>query len=109
MPKNILLAATIIAVLLQMSWDVRAFECPSHIAEVEAIIDKASEGAKQMRGGMSMAVQSHLRHARMSLAEAEHHHSEAGNYHHARSIVRANEARGHAVVANLLALKTATQ
>ena len=109
MLKNSLLAATVIAALLQMSWEVRAFECPTHIAEAEAIIDKASESSKQMRGGMALAVQSHLQHARMSLAEAKHHHSEAGNHHHARSIVRANEARGHAVVANLLALKTATQ
>ena len=109
MRKLGLLAATIIATLFQTSCVAQAFECPTHIAEAEAIIDRASVGLKHMRGGMPMAVQSHLRHARMSLAEAKHHHSKEGNYHHTRSIVRANEARGHAVVADILVRKSTTQ
>jgi hypothetical protein len=43
----------------------------------------------------------------MSLNEAEYHHTQAGNFHHARAIVRANEARGHAITAEILSREIA--
>ena len=53
-----------------------------------------------------MAAISHLRHARMSLVEAKYHHTQAAdfhqNFHHARALVRAFEARGHAITAEIL-------
>ncbi len=100
------LAATVAPLLSLAPWPAQAFECPAHFAEAQAAIDKASEQSKRMRGGMPIAAISHLRHARMSLVEARFHHTQAGdfhqNFHHARAIVRANDARGHAVAAEIL-------
>ncbi len=97
-----IIAAAVIAPLVQMPWSAQAFECPAHMAEVQGAIDKASERIKHMNGGMPLVALSHLRHARMSLVEARYHHEQTGNFHHARAIVRANEARGHAIAAYIV-------
>ncbi len=102
MRVSVLLAAIVIVPLMQMPWSAQAFECPVHLAAAQVAIDNAAESIKRMKGGMPMASRAHLRHARMSLNEAEYHHTEAGQFHHARAIVRANEARGHAVAAEIL-------
>jgi hypothetical protein len=95
--------ATVVAPLLWLAaGPAQAFECPKHIAEAQAAIDKASESTKQMRSGMPLASRSHLRHAKMSLVEARYHHTQSGNFHHARSIVRAHEGLGHALTASIL-------
>jgi hypothetical protein len=96
-------AATVAGWVLHMPFGAGAFECPTHFADAQASIDKASESVKHVQdGGMPLAALSHLRHARMSLIEAKYHHAQSGEFHHARSIVRANEARGHALVAHIM-------
>ncbi len=84
-------------------------ECPEHFAAAQAAIDKASEQIRRMEGGMPLAAHGHLRYAKMSLVEAKYHHAQTGNYHHARAIVRANEARGHAIAGELLTRGIAKQ
>ena len=45
-------------------------------------------------------VQSHIVHAKMTLAEAKFHHEKPeGLHHHTHAIVRANAAREHALAA----------
>ncbi len=107
MKRNWILAVTVLPLLLLAPWPAQAFECPAHFAEAQAAIDKTAESIKRMRAGMPIAARGHLRHAKMSLNEAEYHHTQAGGFHHARSIVRANEARGHAVAAEILSLEPA--
>ncbi len=102
MKRKWILAVTVIAPLMQMPWSAQAFECLAHFAEAEMAIDKASERIKHTKGGMPLSAISHLRHARMSLVEAKFHHERSGSFHHARAIVRANEALGHAIVANIV-------
>ncbi len=102
MKRKWILAAAIMVTLVQMPGNVQAFECPEHFAAARMAIDKAAERIKRMEGGMSMTAHAHLRHARMSLAEAVFNHVHTGGSHHARAIVRANEARAHAVAAEIL-------
>jgi hypothetical protein len=99
------LTAALGTLLLQVSAEAQAFECPVYFAEAQAAIEKADESIQRMQGGMPMAARAHLNHARMSLVEAEYHHTKENGHHHARSIVRANEARGHAVAAYILSQK----
>ncbi len=107
-PKWIL-AATVVPLLLLAPWPAQAFECPMHFAAAQAAIDKANEQISHMKGGTPLAAYSHLRHAKMSLIEAKYHHTQTSNYHHARAIVRANEARGHAITAEILSRRIAKQ
>ncbi len=102
MKRKWILAVTVIAPLMQMPWSAQAFECPAHFAEAEMAIDKASERIKHMNDGMPLVALSHIRHARMSLVEARYHHRQTGNFHHVRAVVRANEARGHAIAAYIV-------
>ncbi len=109
MKRKWILATTVAPLLLLTPWPAQALECPVHIAEAQGAIDKAAESIKRMEGGMPIAARGHLRHAKMSLNEAEYHHSQAGVFHHARAIVRANEARGHAITAEILSREIAEQ
>ena len=94
---------TTVAILFPMiSWSAQAFECPIHMASAQASIDKASTQIRAMKGKLPLVARAHFREARMSLLEARHHHSQNNNYHHSRAIVRANEARGHALAAYLM-------
>lgn len=102
MKRKWILAATLMVTLVQMPGSIQAFECSSHFAVAQGAIDEAADRIRRMEGGMPMAAHAHLRQARMSLVEAKFHHDQAGNFHHARAIVRANEARGHAVAAGIL-------
>ena len=102
MKSKWILAATVAPLLSLTSWPGQAFECPEHFATAQAAIDKAAESIKHMEGGMPMATRGHLRYARMSLIEAEYHHTQTGEFHHARAIVRAYDALGHAVAAEIL-------
>ena len=97
-----IIATAVIIPLTQTPWSAQAFECPSHFAEAQMAIDKADESIKHAKGGMPLAARAHIRHARMSLMEARYHHTQIGNFHHARAIVRANEARGHAIAAYIV-------
>ncbi len=109
MKRKWILAATVAPLLSLTPWPAQAFECPEHFAAAQAAIDKASEQIRRMEGGMPLAAHSHLRYAKMSLVEAKYHHTQAGNYHHARAIVRANEARGHAIAGEILSRRIAKQ
>jgi len=93
------LTASVGLILLQLPIEAKAFECPTHFTAAKAAIERAEKSIQSMKGGMPMAARSHLNEARMSLAEAEYHHSKEKNHHHARAIVRAEEARGHAIAA----------
>ena len=101
-----ILAVAVAALLLQFSSTAQAFECPKHIAEAQAAIEKAIASVMGMESKMSKEgitmVQSHIVHAKMTLAEAKFHHENKaleGLRHHAHAIMRANEARGHALAA----------
>ncbi len=96
------LTAALGTLLLQVPVEAQALECPVYFADAQAAIEKADESIQRMEGGMPMAALSHLRHARMSLAEAEYHHTKENGHHHARAIVRANETHGYAIAAYLL-------
>ncbi len=109
MKRKGILAATVAPLLLLTPWPVQAFECPVHFAAAQLAIDKAAESIKRMKAGMPIAARGHLRHAKMSLNEAEYHHTQAGAFHHARAIVRANEARAHAITAEILSREIAKQ
>ena len=109
MKRKWILAAVIMVTLVQMPGSIQAFECPAHFAVAQSAIDKAADRIRRMEGGMPMAAHAHLRQARMGLVEAKFHHDQAGNFHHARAIVRANEARGHAVAAEILSRSLAKQ
>ena len=109
MKRKWILAAVIMVTLVQMPGSIQAFECPAHFAVAQSAIDKAADRIRRMEGGMPMAAHAHLRQARMSLMEAKFHHDQAGGFHHARAIVRANEARGHAVAAEILSRSLAKQ
>ncbi len=109
MKRKWILAATVASLLSLTPWPAQAFECPEHFAAAQAAIDKANEQFRRMEVGMPLAAHSHLRYARMSLVEANFHHAQTGNYHHARAIVRANEARGHAVAGEILSRSLANR
>ena len=107
MMLKLFLATAVVALLAHVSSNAQAYECPTHFAEARAAIDKAAENTKGMESKMPKEdvalVLAHLRNARMSLLEAKYHHTqENGVYHHTRAIMRANEARGHAVAADSL-------
>ena len=99
MKRKWILAAAVAAPIMHMPGSAQAFDCPAHFAEAQAAIDKAAESIKHIEGGMPLASRAHLQHAKMSLVEAKYHHAQTGDFHHAGAIVRANEARGHAVAA----------
>ena len=103
-----LIGVVCVAVTLQfMAKSAQAFGCPNHIAAAQAAIEKATAGtmgmekSKMSKEGLTM-VQAHIAHAKMPLAEAKFHHENKaleGLRHHAHAIMRANEARGHALAA----------
>ncbi len=99
-----MLAVAVATLTLQFSPAAQAFECPKFFAEAQAAIEKATASTMGMESKMSIEgvtmVQSHIAHAKMSLAEAKfHHENPEGLRHHAHAIMRANAARGHALVA----------
>ncbi len=89
---------------LQIPSAAQAFECPKHFAEAQEAIEKAIASVKGMESKMSeegvTVVRSHIINAKMTLAEAQiHHENPEGFRHHARAIMKANTARGHASAA----------
>ena len=100
-----LIGVVCVVVALQfMAKSAQAFGCPDHIAAAQAAIDKATASTMGMESKMSKEgltmVQSHIVHAKMTLAEAKFHHEKPeGLHHHTHAIVRANAAREHALAA----------
>lgn len=89
---------------------VAAFECPSHFAEAQAMIDKVTadmEGMKDMMAAEEMAlVHALLDDAKMLLSGGVHNHEKPqGAYDHARSIAKADAALGYARAADMLHFK----
>ena len=89
---------------------VCAFECPQHLAEAQAAIDKTTADMQ----GMSKMMAKHdthqvhglLNRAKTLLVEARHSHDHAGKDHdHAVAIAKAGSARGYAVAADIFHFK----
>ena len=90
-----------------MPQPARAFECPKHIAQVEAEINDFAKLMENMKGKMPSRdmrfVHRVLDDAKMFLIGAKHSHEEALGYHdHVSAIIRAYQARGHVVAATLV-------
>ncbi len=102
------MAATTTALLaIYAPSTAQAFECPKHFERAQEAIDVVKERLKGMEGRMQeedmIRVWAHLDNAEMSLAEAKFHHERpGGRHHHARAILRAHEAFGHADAASAL-------
>jgi hypothetical protein len=99
-----MLPAAVAVLLLQLSSTAQAFVCPKHLATAQAAIDKATVSIMGMEDRMSKEdvarIQAHIGNAKMTLAEAIfHHENPEGLDHHARAIMRASAAKGHALVA----------
>ena len=95
------------ALLLLAPVEARAFECPGHIAEARAMIDKVNGEIAGMKGRMTGdsadMVHSLLDYAEMYLAGARHNHEKPqGAYDHARAIAKADSARSYAAAAGML-------
>ncbi len=111
MTKRWALALVIIFALIQLPHAASAFECPKHIAEAQAAIDKVIADMKgEMSKSMSKAgmrpqmvlVHALLDDAKMRLAGAKHNHEKPqGAYDHARAIAKAGAARGFASAADI--------
>ncbi len=102
-----LLAALAAAAMLQMPLSAKAFECPSHFDEAQALIDKVLADMKSMEGQMSKEehalVHALLDDAKMRLAGAKHNHEKPQSpYDHARAIAKADAALGYARAADML-------
>jgi hypothetical protein len=102
-----LMAALAAAVMLQMPWSAKAFECPNHFDEAQALIDKVLADMKGMEEQTSKEehalVHALLDDAKMRLAGARHNHEKPqGPYDHARSIAKADAALGYARAADML-------
>ena len=109
MKTKLLLVVSSTLLSFGVGGSAQAYECPKHFAEAWAAIEEVAESMKRAEGVLPMedmvAPRSHLRNARMSYAEGKQHHKtgrDDDGYHHARAIVRANEAQGHAAAAESL-------
>jgi hypothetical protein len=106
MKTKLLLVVSSALLFFGASGSAQAYECPKHFAEAWAAIETVAENMNRAEGVLPkevmVAPRSHLRNARMSYVEGKQHHKagvDDGDYHHARAIVRANEAQGHAAAA----------
>ena len=100
--------AVILGLFVQFPSTAQAFECPKHFASAQAAIDRVIENTKDMADKMKpedlALVRAHIANAQMTLEEAKAHHERAagGPHHHARAIMRAHAAMGHALAADAL-------
>ncbi len=96
-----ILVTSIAALILYAPTEARAFECPSHISEARATIDKVSGELKSAMSRIpadnTEMVHSLLDYAEMFLAGAKHNHDDAqGLRDHVRAIAKADSALGYA-------------
>ena len=89
----------------------RAFECPVHIKAAQDSINAMAGAMKGMSKDLKMSgmplVHALLDDAKMLITMARHHHSKPqGAFDHARSIAKADAAKGFADAAVLLMKKT---
>jgi hypothetical protein len=109
MKTKLLLVVSSTLLSFGASATAQAYECPKHFAEAWAAIETVAENMNRAEGVLPKediaVIGSHLRNARMSYTEGKQHHKagrDDGDYHHARAIVRAHEAQGHAAAAGSL-------
>ena len=106
-----LLAGSAAVLIFQMPGNVQAFECPTHFAEAQALIDKVKgdmggDMSKQMPKEQMALVHALLDNAKMRLASARHNHEKPqGAYDHARAIAKADAALGYAKAADIFHFK----
>lgn len=91
-----------------------AVECPKHITDTQAVIDRVNSrmaGSEDaMSGEVAALVHALLDDARMFLAAARHNHEHPQSpYDHARAFAKADAALGHARAAEVLQARTAQQ
>ncbi len=102
-----LVAAVAFATTLFSGSGAFAFECPSHFAEAQALIDKVvadmgGKMSKMMPKEQMALVHALLDEAKMMLAGAQHNHKKPqGAYDHARAIAKADAALGYAKAADI--------
>ena len=96
----------ILSLTLLLPFSAYAFECPKHIKAAQQAIDKVTQDMKDM--GMMAKNEKALVHALLDdaktwLRSAKHNHEKPqGLYDHARSIAKADAARGSALAADIL-------
>ncbi len=109
--KRLLLASTATLIFLLPWGAAQAFECPKHFTAAQAAIDKVSgdmkgDMSKKMRKEDMALVHALLDDAKSRLASAKHNHEKPqGGFDHARSIAKADAARGYAVAADIFHFK----
>ncbi len=109
--KRLLMASTATLMFLLPWGAAQAFECPKHFAAAQAAIDKVSgdmkgDMSKKMRKEDMALVHALLDDAKSWLASAKHNHEKPqGRFDHARSIAKADAARGYAVAADIFHFK----
>jgi hypothetical protein len=105
MKTGSILAALTVAFVLYAPPDARAFECPTHFAAAQAMIDKVTRDMESMKGEMpeNSMIHSLLDYADMYLGGAKHNHEKPeGPSDHARAIAKADSALGYARAADLM-------
>lgn len=103
--KLLIILASINLMLLPIN--AAAFECAEHIQAAKDLINKVKEDMKGMANNMPKEhmVKAHmlLDDAKMFLHGAEHNHNKPqGPVDHARSIAKADAAKGYALAADIL-------
>ncbi len=101
------MASVAAAVMFSVPTMAQAFGCPKLFVKAETAIAEAKSSVKGMKGNMAedelARVRAHINSAEMTLSEAKFHHSKTGGgQHHARAIMRAHMAIGHAAAASAL-------
>ena len=96
-----------VTAVLSVPTMAQAFECPKHFVMAATAIAEAKSSVKGMKGKMAedklARVRAHIENAEMTLSEAKFHHNKTGGgHHHARAIMRAHMALGHAAAASAL-------
>ncbi len=105
--KYLFLTASLIFTLL-IAGKAMAFECPKHFGEADKAIASATEAMNAMPDGAQKGlVHTLLDDAKTLLQSGKHNHEKpaAGAYDHARSIAKADAARGYANAAEMLATR----
>ncbi len=111
MQSKWMLAAFAVALILPTPWAAQAFECPKHIEAAEDATDAANDAMIGLKTDLHME-RGHilLDDAKMLLVSAEHNHKKPQNaLDHARSIAKADAAKGYADAALIYFKKFGTK
>ena len=107
-----LLAGSAAVLMFQMPGNAQAFECPTHFAEAQALIDKVKgdmggDMSKQMPKEQRALVHALLDDAKTLLSSAQHNQEKPqGAYDHSRAIAKAGAAPVNARAAASLHFQT---